>query len=219
MWYKAGLPKVGIVRRLCEEKGAYKTKLEENRALIFLTLQIKIFRGPMTTLILSWSDRSVEDQQLRNKAWRHFSTNPTYLILNGRYSGCITQDCYCRGIKFLSITLTTKVIGNFVKNNILKNFNLKKILIFEWFIWSIFSQELTYRLYSIWEDFVNKMFTHEDGLVCIRKYEPDDHNTVRSLFCNGIRGNIWPAFKSNWNGDKAGDMRMISGPDSGLRFS
>jgi hypothetical protein len=44
------------------------------------------------------------------------------------------------------------------------------------------------------------------GSITIRDYKPDDHAEVRSIFNDGIYTNIWPAFQSNWNGDKTGEQ-------------
>lgn len=44
------------------------------------------------------------------------------------------------------------------------------------------------------------------GSITIRDYKPDDHAEVRSIFNDGIYTNIWPAFQSNWNGDKTDSL-------------
>jgi hypothetical protein len=49
----------------------------------------------------------------------------------------------------------------------------------------------------------------EEKRVSIRHYKPEDFHSVRSLFYKGIHGNIWPAFKDNWNGNKPGSFCFI----------
>jgi hypothetical protein len=44
----------------------------------------------------------------------------------------------------------------------------------------------------------------KDGLQ-IRDYQVEDFSSVRKIFKDGIGDNVWISFKSNWNGDRAGN--------------